>query len=433
MPVSVFANALLMGANRAVVKTGQGALRGPLPPHLLSSDLPGYITYPQSKKSVLAPSDWNPASAHHSASLPESRLELEHVFGYDGRAATAPNIAYNSAGELVYYAAAVGIVYSHSSHKQRFFLGHDNDIRSLAMHPERALVATGQLAAAESVGGRRADPYVAVWNSETCEEVQRLWHGRGMRGVQCVAFSPSGGSLTSVCTDDAHSLFVWSWRTAQCLLCCKSKVGTPPAVYGIAWSRFERDRLATFGQNHVTFWRLRRGAPFEERIRAQARQCDKAHVAAEAVVGRSGKAQAEVGPGQCGEVQETVTAEMTAGQWVKVPTHTVGSALWLPCGSLLTGSECGALTTWRHGRAIDKVQGHDKGSACRRPDGTPAHNGVRAILLLPDERCVRVAWASVWRGGRMHHCPPTDTESVWAPGSSVMIVNRSDAKGAKCG
>lgn len=47
---------------------------------------------------------------------------------------TSPNLFYLSSGEIVYYMAAVGIVYSPPPlHKQRFFLGHNDDIRSIAI------------------------------------------------------------------------------------------------------------------------------------------------------------------------------------------------------------------------------------------------------------------------------------------------------------
>lgn len=89
-------------------------------------------------------------------------------------------------------------------------------------------------------------------------ERQRLFHGRGMRAVQCLAFSPNGNTLVTVCTDNPHTMFVWNWDTGQCLLQRKTRAGAPPSVYGIVWSPFHTDRLVTFGHNHVMFWRLQR-------------------------------------------------------------------------------------------------------------------------------------------------------------------------------
>lgn len=63
------------------------------------------------------------------------------------------------------------------------------------------------------------------------------------------------------------------------------------------------------------------------------------------------------------------------------------SACWLPSGYLLTGAEDGSVVTWRSGKAIAKVQAHERGNMSRRPDGTPAHHGVRAILLHTDQEC----------------------------------------------
>ena len=52
---------------------------------------------------------------------------------------------YTQSGEIVYHVAAVGIVYKHDAHTQRFYLGHDDDILSLTLHPVKDLVATGQV------------------------------------------------------------------------------------------------------------------------------------------------------------------------------------------------------------------------------------------------------------------------------------------------
>ena len=38
------------------------------------------------------------------------------------------NLVYNKKNEIVYFVAGVGIVHNHSEKKQKFFLGHDDDI-----------------------------------------------------------------------------------------------------------------------------------------------------------------------------------------------------------------------------------------------------------------------------------------------------------------
>ena len=76
----------------------------------------------------------------------EAYLKLEHVFGYSGLNNTAPNLFYTSEGDVVYYTAAVGIVYNDETNQQKFFLRHDDDINCLAIHPDdRDTVATGQV------------------------------------------------------------------------------------------------------------------------------------------------------------------------------------------------------------------------------------------------------------------------------------------------
>ena len=107
-------------------------------------------------------------------------------------------------------------------------------------------------------GTRRADPCVLVWSTETVKEQQRLFHGRGMRSVSCVDFSSSGKTLVSICTDDSHTMFVWSWQRGQCLLSRKTRAGAAPDVCGVCWSPYTADELCTFGINHVFFWKLLR-------------------------------------------------------------------------------------------------------------------------------------------------------------------------------
>lgn len=58
---------------------------------------------------------------------PPSQLRLEWVYGYRGNQARN-NLVYNASGEVVYFVAGVGIVHNTMTKKQRFFLGHSDDI-----------------------------------------------------------------------------------------------------------------------------------------------------------------------------------------------------------------------------------------------------------------------------------------------------------------
>jgi hypothetical protein len=90
------------------------------------------------------------------------------------------------------------------------------------------------------------------------------------------------------------------------------------------------------------------------------------------------------------QAQHALTADLDAGRWGKVPTHTVWSAAWLPCGALLTGGEDGGVTTWRGGAALARTHAHGRGRDSRRPDGTLTPGGVRAVQLQRDQMCAAV-------------------------------------------
>uniref|UniRef100_A0A665VSQ7 Uncharacterized protein n=1 Tax=Echeneis naucrates TaxID=173247 RepID=A0A665VSQ7_ECHNA len=114
-------------------------------------------------------------------SAPGSRLRLDWIYGYRGHQCRN-NLYYTAGKEVVYFVAGVGVVYNTREHCQRFYLGHNDDIISLALHPERSLVATGQVG---------KDPYVCVWDTFTVQTVSLLHDGH-THGIACLAFSADG-------------------------------------------------------------------------------------------------------------------------------------------------------------------------------------------------------------------------------------------------
>jgi hypothetical protein len=79
-----------------------------------------------------------------------------------GHGATAQNLLYTSEGRAVYFTAGVGVVYERRpAHRQWFFLGHSDDIKSLALCPAAVShkgqeYGAGRVVATGQVGGGRA-------------------------------------------------------------------------------------------------------------------------------------------------------------------------------------------------------------------------------------------------------------------------------------
>lgn len=64
-------------------------------------------------------------------SPPDKKLRLQWVHGYRGRD-TTKNLWVLPTGEMLYYVAAVAILYDHDEGRQRHYTGHTEDIMTYA-------------------------------------------------------------------------------------------------------------------------------------------------------------------------------------------------------------------------------------------------------------------------------------------------------------
>jgi hypothetical protein len=80
------------------------------------------------KSAIAEPSAWTPALGGTDVDF-----ELQWVHGYRAHDCRN-NVRYSCAGSIVYTAAAVGVVYSKSAGKQKFFQGgHASDIIGMCL------------------------------------------------------------------------------------------------------------------------------------------------------------------------------------------------------------------------------------------------------------------------------------------------------------
>ncbi|XP_012868821.1 PREDICTED: echinoderm microtubule-associated protein-like 5 [Dipodomys ordii] len=169
-------------------------------------------------------------------------LRLEWVYGYRGHQCRN-NLYYTAAKEIVYFVAGVGVVYSPREHRQKFYRGHSDDIISLALHPERVLVATGQVG---------KEPYICVWDSYTVQTISVLKDVH-THGIACLAFDLDGQRLVSVGLDSKNTVCVWDWKRGKML---SMAPGHTDRIFDISWDLYQPNKLVSCGVKHIKFWNL---------------------------------------------------------------------------------------------------------------------------------------------------------------------------------
>jgi len=193
------------------------------------------------------PSSHSPADVNSSP--PDEALELSYAFGYRCRG-VFDNVHFSAAGELVYPAAAIGVIANPEDGSQRFYQGHVDDIMCLAVDSTGTLAATGGKASIDS-RGRRALPAVHIWDIATGEAVAVI-KGTLKRQVTALAFSPDSKQLVAVGKDNNHTLAAFSVATGE--LIGKVATGTDP-VFAVKWSA-KTGLITTSGVKHCSFWQL---------------------------------------------------------------------------------------------------------------------------------------------------------------------------------
>ncbi|CAM5172821.1 unnamed protein product [Eretmochelys imbricata] len=189
--------------------------------------------------------------------LPPKKLKLDWAYGYRGRDCRA-NLFLLPTGEIVYFVAAVAVLYSVAEQHQRHYLGHNDDFKCLAVHPDMVTIATGQVAGT-SKDGKPLLPHVRVWDSVSLNTLHVLGLGAFDRAVSCVGFSKSngGGLLCAVDDSNEHVLSVWDWQKEQKIADVKC---SNESVLAATFHPTEPTLLITCGKSHIYFWSLDKGS-----------------------------------------------------------------------------------------------------------------------------------------------------------------------------
>ncbi|XP_046460220.1 echinoderm microtubule-associated protein-like 2 isoform X2 [Daphnia pulex] len=198
-------------------------------------------------------------SVTFSLSVPEKKLKMEWVYGYRGKDCRS-NLYLIPTGEIVYFIAAVVVLFNVDEHGQRFYLGHTGEIKCLTVHPNKLLIASGQSGGREYHEGF---PHVRIWNSVSLQTLFVLGQGDFGKSVSSVAFSKAdGGNLLMVIDDSTdHILSLWEWQKGERGVKIAETRCSSDLVVAVEWNPIPRERFAfvTSGKGHICFWSLENG------------------------------------------------------------------------------------------------------------------------------------------------------------------------------
>ncbi|KAK7574062.1 hypothetical protein V9T40_011253 [Parthenolecanium corni] len=191
-------------------------------------------------------------------SPPEKRLILNWVHGYRG-IDSKRNLWVLPTGEIMYYVAAVAVLYDRDEDAQRHYIGHTEDIQCMDLHPSRDMVASGQRAGRT----RKTQAHIRIWSTESLLTLYVFGMGEFEVGVSAVAFSQLNGGSYVLAVDDGREriLSVWQWQWGHLL----GKVATlqQDEMTGAAFHPLDDNLMITHGKGHLTFWTRRKDGFFE--------------------------------------------------------------------------------------------------------------------------------------------------------------------------
>ncbi|CAG5132203.1 unnamed protein product, partial [Candidula unifasciata] len=224
---------------------------------------------------LCAPSDLLNYSVSKLGEAPAEKLQLEWVYGYRGRDCRS-NLYYLPTGEIIYFTAAVVVLHNVEEQTQRHYLGHTDDIKCLAIHPDRIKIATGQVAGHEAKEGKHQQkkksgspdivpdetfPHVRVWDSVSLNTLHVIGLGIFQRAVACLSFSKQDGGHHLVVIDESneHTISVWDISRDKPHRITETKSSTEP-VLAVEYHPLEKQQIVSCGKNQITFWTFEGGS-----------------------------------------------------------------------------------------------------------------------------------------------------------------------------
>nr|XP_027204131.1 echinoderm microtubule-associated protein-like 1 [Dermatophagoides pteronyssinus] len=249
---------------------------------------------------------------HGSISPPEFYLELDKVYGYNGK--RVQNLVFLNTKELAFFSGVFAVLWNQQSGKQRFYTEHDHDICCLRVDPSCEYIATGHVT--------NSTMMIRIWSIKTLKTVKILTNKCELVDMEFT----TNNSLFMLTGGKESNISLWNWRLKINIANTTKSLDNNEQLYGLTVHPIETDIVVTYGKMHLVVWHFKKDRSIDNR---------------------------------------------TALQMQSKIIKTIYCAAFLHDNSLLTGDSQGNLTIWAPYEvdkvlefAIKEVKGHESQLTC---------------------------------------------------------------------
>ncbi|KAI3384518.1 hypothetical protein SNEBB_010481 [Seison nebaliae] len=189
---------------------------------------------------------------------PSTSLEMEWVYGYRGKDCRS-NLHFVHTGELLYCIGELCILYDSEKHRQRYYKGHTDDVRSVAITNNGQIAASGQVDGHDKNHGKA---HIRIWKVDTLETMKIFGDMENVDFHQAVTyldFSKSDGGKHLCIIDEGSDRYISIWHvgTGQRLAATKAYGGPVAAT---EFDPSNKNVIVQCGKDHLFFWELKENA-----------------------------------------------------------------------------------------------------------------------------------------------------------------------------
>ncbi|XP_055316074.1 echinoderm microtubule-associated protein-like 2 isoform X2 [Sitodiplosis mosellana] len=195
---------------------------------------------------------------------PNKKLKLDWVYGYRGKDCRS-NLYQLPTGEMAYFVASVIVLYNVDEQSQRHYIGHTDDVKSLCIHPNKLLVATGQCA-----GHNKNDalPHIRIWNSVSLATLMVIGVGEFTGSINSLCFSRADSGSMIVAIDDSADkiISVWEWQRGEKGHKITETRCSVDTIVAVEFHPLDRNQIVSAGKGHIAFWTLDQNGTLYKRM-----------------------------------------------------------------------------------------------------------------------------------------------------------------------